>query len=178
MNRPKTLLIRNLAIGREFPCHESDLQSVKDVIELNSSINLKYGTFEETLLHLASRRNLISIVKYLLESGADPNIHDKNNIGPLHDALMENYFDVAKCLVMHGADVDAFGRLGNTILHDAVRLGYTSVITFVLDQGIDKNKRNDTGETAWDIAIAQGSHDAAAYIQSYEPVPTKGVNYD
>jgi len=163
-------------IDPPFPFCDDDLQQVKDTIKSSQNINKKYGTFEETMIHLAARRNLITIVKYLADIGADVNIPCKYGNSPLRDAVIRDFFDVAKCLVAHGADVNAVDKFGGSILHDAATHGDIDAITFLLDSGIDTAIKNNGGNTAMDIAFANGYHDAAACIKLYEQVPTKGVN--
>ena len=58
-----------------------------------------------TPLHIACREGLLSVVKYLLEEGANVHQSDSNNNTPLMDAINANRFDVISLLVTTGATI-------------------------------------------------------------------------
>lgn len=78
---------------------------VIDLINTGSDINLKDGN-GRTPIYLATESRQTSIVKVLLEYGADPNIQAQQPIGwtPLHLAAWEDLSEIAQILVEHGAD--------------------------------------------------------------------------
>ncbi|GAA5797353.1 acyl-CoA-binding protein [Helicostylum pulchrum] len=67
-----------------------------------------------TVLHLASDRGNIDIVKYLIDAGADLNIQtDEDKETALHLACISEQFEIAKLLIDRGIDqtlVDAEGK--------------------------------------------------------------------
>lgn len=96
------------AIGRDWDRRVTSEPRVKE---------LHTGGF--TPLLYAVRENCLACVKVLLESGADINKPDPDNVSPLVLALLNLRFDVAKYLVEAGADVNQWDIWGETPLYAA-----------------------------------------------------------
>ena len=92
----------------------------------------------------------ISIVKLLLEKGADPNV--KDNIfkeTALISALSKGQMEVAKLLIEKGADPNVIDENnGKTVLMLAVTTGQMEVAKLLLEKGADPNVRGGNGKTA------------------------------
>lgn len=75
--------------------------------------------------HLCSRSQLgggsVKLIKFLLDSGANPNIWNKNGLTPLVIAALyldgDLLFDVAKLLLENGADINHKTREGKSALY-------------------------------------------------------------
>ena len=65
-------------------------------------------------VHAAAAVQNHSMMKVLLERGADPNARQQLDYTPLHTAAGRNDFDMAKLLLSHGAQRDARGSDGKT----------------------------------------------------------------
>lgn len=74
------------------------------------------GTYGQTLLHFAARRNLAGICRWLLRLGANVNRTDILDRTALHYAVRQDAADVARLLIAHGADLDAKDWQGCTPL--------------------------------------------------------------
>ena len=74
-----------------------------NLFDINITDNDNNG---DSLLIIATKENLINIVKYFLEKGADPNL--TNNFGntAMHYAISFKYFDIADVLKKNGARED------------------------------------------------------------------------
>ena len=74
-----------------------------NLFDINITDNDNNG---DSLLIIATKENLINIVKYFLEKGADPNL--TNNFGntAMHYAISFKYFDIADLLKKNGARED------------------------------------------------------------------------
>ena len=57
-----------------------------------------------SLLNIAVQCDLMKIVKYLLNQGADPNSQNYKLNSPLHYALTHNNFELADILIKYGAN--------------------------------------------------------------------------
>jgi len=64
-------------------------------------------THGSTLLHVAARRNLAGLCRWLLDHGADVNRTDRLGRTALHHAVRDGAADAARLLIARGADLDA-----------------------------------------------------------------------
>jgi ankyrin repeat protein len=79
----------------------SDWETAARLVEDNRQL-LNAGA-----LHLMAKRNDVRAVRWLLETGADPNgrwAHWDSDVTPLHMAIMEGHADVVRALLAAGAD--------------------------------------------------------------------------
>ncbi|KAF5913639.1 hypothetical protein HPG69_017260 [Diceros bicornis minor] len=81
----------------------------------------------ESRLHLAARRGNLSLVKALIESGANVNLKDNAGWTPLHEASSEGSDDIIVELLKAGADVNCENLDGILPLHDAVANNHLKV---------------------------------------------------
>ncbi len=56
-----------------------------------------------TALHVASQRNHVMVVEYLLNQGAHRDMSDKKNCAPLHGADELGWLEIVQCLMTYGA---------------------------------------------------------------------------
>jgi len=177
--------------------YHSDIDIVKYLVESGADLNI-LDNAAHAPLHWAIHESNIDIVKYLVESGANidcvgepsgnPYNHTPYNYSmqycsPLLYAIFWLTTDYLKkipiieYLIKSGANVNLSDSTNTTPLHaaaDAVR--YFDVVKMLLDHGADKEARDKKGRTAVDIAREKGNNKIVEYIESFESVPTKGVN--
>jgi len=162
-----------------------DLTRFKQFVDADHSVNLykKHGVQLLSVLHLAS--NDLSMVKYLIESHAscidiDINALDTEGKIPLHYAAWVGKVEIIKYLIDHGANIHAKSYNLNTCLHFAAANCHFEAVKYFLDIGIDKGELNAFGYTA--AGLVDSGHwerdVVIEYIESYEYMPTKGVNGD
>ncbi|GFR18340.1 uncharacterized protein TNCT_13501 [Trichonephila clavata] len=113
---------------------------------------------ETTLLHIAIECRAmpcISMVQYLLNKGADPNIQDSPcSSTPLHEAVVaagDKNQEVVELLLERGADPNIADSCGQTPLH-VDHMFYNGgfnveTIKLLLKSGADINKRDNAGNT-------------------------------
>jgi len=140
------------------------------------------------LLHIAICSNDIDTVSYLIDHGANANCIDKYANTPLHYAVRRiNVSDkdhddtilVVKYLLEHGADPNVITWCGQTALNRAIHeCIHIDIVKMLLDYGTDKYIKDSIDQTAAQAAISCGRPDIAEFIESYEPMPTKGVNLE
>jgi ankyrin repeat protein len=120
--------------------------------------------------------NLKDVQQYL-DEGGDPNHRADSGHTLLHIAADNGEIEIMRLLVAHGADVNARGYRGYTPLHmavdsdcdtsprDGTRATELPLTMLILGAGADESARDDDGETARDIAVAYGGHEAQLYDQ-------------
>ncbi|XP_036081843.1 ankyrin repeat domain-containing protein 31 isoform X4 [Rousettus aegyptiacus] len=106
----------------------------------------------ESQLHLAARRGNLSLVRALIESGADVNLKDNAGWTPLHKASSEGSNDIIVELLKAGANVNCENLDGVLPLHDAVANNHLKVAEILLQHGANPNQKNQKQKTALDEA--------------------------
>nr|KAF6488693.1 ankyrin repeat domain 31 [Molossus molossus] len=116
-----------------------------------AGINKRHA-IEESPLHLAVRRGNLSLMKVLIESGADVNLKDNTGWTPLHKASTEGSNDIIVELLKAGANVNCENLDGILPLHDAVANNHLKAAEILLQHGANPNQKNQKQKTALDEA--------------------------
>ena len=77
----------------------TDEEVKKFVLESPERINMAYGPSNLTFLHAAVLEGRFDLIKFLLENGANPNLVDASNAGPLAHAAIDCKFEIVKLLL-------------------------------------------------------------------------------
>lgn len=106
-----------------------------------------------TALHKAAQKGDATVIKYLLEYGANVNASDKFAMTPLHRAAEMGRLDA---IVALGADkqinIDSRGIKDSTPLMLAAQNGHIEIVKLLLERGADSTLRDRNGRTARDRA--------------------------
>jgi 3-keto-disaccharide hydrolase/Ankyrin repeats (3 copies) len=114
------------------------LKKLPNVVNKKSPNNRR-----DTLLHIASARGRIGIVKLLLSKGADINVTNADSNTPLHRAAYYNKKDIVALLIKNGADRTIKNKNGKTPLRIATDQGYDEVRN-LLDVKHSSNHSNNS----------------------------------
>ena len=102
-----------------------------------------------------------SVVRALVEEGADVNTRQGDGATALHWAAYWDEFEPADLLIRAGADVDAANDLGVTPLWAAAENRSAEMVRRLLDAGADPNAPLLSGETPLMTAARVGAADVA-----------------
>ena len=107
-------------------------------------------------------KELGDVVRFLIDSGIDPNAKDEDGWTALLYATSRDYASVVEILLASGADVDTKcecrGFLGGgwTALMIAIHQRETEIVEALLRKGADVSIENHLGQTALLLAMEQG----------------------
>lgn len=103
-----------------------------------TGITSRYG---ETPLHIASRKNYVSVVMKLLERGEDPSVQDAGGNTPLHLASARGFHETVSLLVTSPlAQLEKVNIDGLTALQVATESGFVNAVRILLKAGADPSQ--------------------------------------
>ncbi|KFY43351.1 hypothetical protein V494_02026 [Pseudogymnoascus sp. VKM F-4513 (FW-928)] len=168
---------------------------VRAFIGLGIQVNVPGGGQDDktTALYEAAKMRNISLVRILIDAGADPNrLGSHQRISPLQEAVEKDDLELCHMLLEAGADVNVVpdGKfVTSTILLSAVRERNSKLVAMLLDRKSHVNQMTKTSMTALqgaakcnNIAIVQLLLDAGADVdapagKSYETARIDGAVY-
>jgi ankyrin repeat protein len=98
----------------------------------------------------------VSLVRALLDQGANIDTGDKQGLTALHYAGREGITSTVQLLLDRGAKIDAADKHGLTVLHYAAREDITSTVQLLLDRGAKIDAADRNGLTALDHVVREG----------------------
>ncbi|XP_058815621.1 ankyrin repeat domain-containing protein 49 [Topomyia yanbarensis] len=137
---------------------EDKLDIVEEVIAKKPSVITAIDDDGYTALHKACYNNSQTMAELLLQNGADPNARTELGWTPLHSACKWNNAECVALLLQHGADINAVSQGDQAPLHIAASVSNSrrTLMTLMMDERINPNLKNNSGETAADIARRSG----------------------
>ncbi|XP_062619589.1 ankyrin repeat domain-containing protein 16-like isoform X2 [Saccostrea cucullata] len=74
------------------------------------TLNTQYDKSGDTVLHIAARCGHLTLLQYLIDSGADIETSNLDGKRPLHEAAQAGQTGCVECLLKAGAQVDSLKR--------------------------------------------------------------------
>ncbi|CAB0039786.1 unnamed protein product [Trichogramma brassicae] len=97
--------------------------------------------------------NVNKVVQWLLRSGADPHLVNKNGDTALHLALKGQHEEAAIWLMRYGADPSLATKDGDTSLHLALKRRHHKIVCCLLSSSVDPSLANKDGDTLLHLAL-------------------------
>ncbi|KAF5618686.1 ankyrin repeat domain protein [Fusarium sp. NRRL 52700] len=85
------------------------------------------------------------VLDLLLQSGADVNTSDMDDLTPLHVASSKGLTDMVEILIQKGADLNVKDVAGRTPLHTSAARGHFRVTQLLIQHGADVGSRDNSG---------------------------------
>ena len=154
--------------GPWYDLHQAAIDgSVQRVIALlaRGSLDVNQGTRDgKTALMCAAGLGHSSIVRILLNKGADASIADDNGITALLLSAANGHVAATTILAEAGADLQDSDSGGYTPLHMAAQDGHLGVMAALLKAGAEANATTSTGFTPLHMAAQNGHLEVMAAL--------------
>jgi len=125
-----------------------------------------------TPLLIATERNMIEVVRYLLKRGSNVNAKNKNGTTALMMAASRRNGDITSLLIGKKAKVNLTDKFGYTAMFYAVERKSAAVIQKLLKAGAKPNIRAEFGWTV--IMVLAGESDS--YLETIKMFHARGVS--
>lgn len=165
--KPKAEIIRELLkAGADPQLHDNfggtawEQAVIKNQQELIAAFEGVKGVKETQMIVAASVGN-ISILRKMIEEGADVNYKDTDGWSALSEATLAGQLEVLRLLIDSHVDVNLKHQQGWTALMVAAQKNQIQAAQLLLKAGADPKIRNDEGVTAAMIALRAGNNDLA-----------------
>ncbi|RWS29098.1 Ankyrin repeat domain-containing protein 49-like protein [Leptotrombidium deliense] len=134
-----------------------DTVKLSKYLQRNSELAFVVDCDGYTPLHRASQGNHCDAIKLLLDRGVPVNAQTANGWTALHCASHWKNIEAAALLLDNGADVNALTSGNVTALHLAAAARDRRLLElFLYHPDIDIDIKNDSGDTAYAIAVRNG----------------------
>lgn len=129
-----------------------NIQLLKTLVS-SENANLKDRS-NHTLLHMATNTEKNEIAKWLVEIGAEINIHCSGNTA-ISLALAKGNFELFEFYLKNNGDCK--GRNQLNLLHEATNKDRCDIVETLIDKGADPNQLNNLHYTPLTISVSHGN---------------------
>ncbi|XP_041132059.1 ankyrin repeat and SOCS box protein 2-like isoform X2 [Polyodon spathula] len=153
-----------------LPLHEAAYYGKLDILRM--LLRAYPGTvdkrtlLEETPLYLATIRQNIDCVQFLLESGAEPDIANKSKETPLYKACEHKNAEIVSLLVRFNADINHRCIQGWAALHESATKDSIEIAEILVQGGAKIEATNIYGVTPLFVAAQSGNVGPLRYLIS------------
>ena len=138
---------------------ESEIRRLQAMLRDSPDLlNIRVDSSGTTRLHKAAEYGQLSVVKFLLDNGADVNARSHFGYTPLHTAVLSGRKNIVEVLLSRGAKVDVQDKEGKAPLHYAAERGYKAIAELLLAHGATVDAKINAGETAGETPLHEAAH--------------------
>ncbi|KAJ6520423.1 ankyrin repeat-containing domain protein [Mycena sanguinolenta] len=120
-----------------------NLEISEYLLQEGADVNFCQGSYTPLFYAVYSKK--LGLLKFLLASGADPNLTGSGEIVPLFSAAMGRSMELIEALLAGGAEIHAQNSCSCNALAYAKD---TTMFRFFLERGVDPNHRDASGRTS------------------------------
>lgn len=129
-------------------CFQGDMQEVAKILEKGGNVECSHPVTGATPLHHAADRGDANLVKFLLDSGANPNRVDISGCTPLWQAIYKRNYEIAfQILGNSQTDPDAGDHGRRSPLMLAAENGKWELVTRLVERGARIHTVDSRGRT-------------------------------
>lgn len=148
-----------------------DVAHVRELVARDPALANGVAPDGYSALGLAAFFKRRDVVRYLLESGADPRPASRSGgFTPLHSAVATDAgatdIEIVRMLLDRGADPNARSQSGSTPLHTVAFTGDRASLDLLMKHRADPSIRNNDGKTAADVADQRGNEEVARVLSA------------
>ena len=123
----------------------------------------------QSAIHLATFFGHCGVLRELIQHGANVNVTDSSGYTPLHFAAQANQPEAMEILLDKGKANPVIRNqvTGWIPLHEAAWKGYLDCVDVLLRWKSPKRPRTPKDETPMDLALSNGHHDVARFLDYY-----------
>jgi len=137
------------------------------LLELGADPNALADGGASTLITAVVHRVPLEILDLLATHGAVATTPNADGFSLIHAIAETDHAEYIPWSRMHDLDLEARTKHGHTALHIAAALGHVTALRALIAVGADRGAKGPSGETARDIALAEGKFGSVAALDDY-----------
>jgi ankyrin repeat protein len=144
---------------------KGNMEMVKLFIENGADINAVCEVcYQQTAIHTALEYSYFDICNYLLEKGADINVHNSFGRTLMHSVAHTGNVEIARLLIDKGLDINAQDNDGATPLIYAASNGDYPMFKLLIDKGAELSIKENDGSDVLMSAVEDGNPEIVSFL--------------
>ena len=152
--------VRKVLTSLNKAAKQSDSKSITELVNFGHDINNKESIFSQAPLHKiieSKKDDKYTVIKKVLDMGADPSIKDSNGWTALHYACQIGDIKFVEILIESGAKLNCFSNNNRTPLHFAAMNNFPNIVQFLLQNEANPNYKDSLGCSPIHLASKHGN---------------------
>ncbi|EAX97678.1 hypothetical protein TVAG_346800 [Trichomonas vaginalis G3] len=113
------------------------------------------------------------LIEYLLDNGANTELHNDSQTNPLILAANQGYADIVKLLIERGANIEYFGESHRTPIFFAVANNHADIVNYLIEKGASLDVITEDNLDVVFVACFNGSFDCLKILLQHGKKLTK-----